>query len=189
MEQIEQTAAKAPTRASRAGASRQLLSRKALQQGAPETGEALEAAFPTPVSPETLAEPASCISSQQTSTGPHCPPAPAAWSSEDEAALQELLARRKAAGYQRRGRDLSAQLLKPGSIKPNPDTVASTIVTLVGEDGQLSRKELLFRMASASFPHPRARAHDESWCQGYVAGCIRNGFLAVAAEPSTHEED
>lgn len=189
MEQTEQTTAKVPTRASRAGASRQLLSRKALQQPVPESGEALEKAFPTPVSPETSADPLSRSSSALAVPPGEGPPAPAAWSSEDEAAFQALLARRKAAGYRRRGRDASSQLLKPGPIKPNPDTVASTILALVGEDGQLSRNELLSRMATASFPHPKARAQDEGWCQGYVAGCIRNGFLAVAAEPSTHEED
>ena len=28
--------------------------------------------------------------------------------------------------------------------------------------------------------HPKARPADKEWCQGYVAGAIRNGFLAVA---------
>jgi hypothetical protein len=106
------------------------------------------------------------------------------WSSEDETSFQGLLARRKAAGYQRRGRDLSRQVLEPGAIKPNPDTVVATIVALVTERGELRRGDLLATMADASFPHPRARPKDTGWCQGYIAGAIRNGFLAVAAEPS-----
>ncbi len=99
-----------------------------------------------------------------------------------------LLARRKAAGYQRRGKDTSAQPLKHGAIKPNPSTIAAAIVALIPDDGQLRRAGLLSRMATASFPHPKARPDDEGWCQGYIAGAIRNGFLAVADEPSAHAD-
>src|SRR5690606_37450391 len=118
-------------------------------------------------------------------------PAPALWSSEDEAALQGLLARRKAAGYKRRGKDLSTQALKPGAIKPNPDTTVATVVALVADRGQVSRGELLGLMAAASFPHPKARPQDSGWCQGYVAGAIRSGFLTVSDDtpsPSLGQE-
>lgn len=109
---------------------------------------------------------------------PAAPPAPA-WSSEDESALNALLARRKAAGYQRRGRDVSGQLIRAGEIKPNPNTVVAVIVGLVAERGSVGRSELIDLMASAAFPHGKARPADKGWCQGYVAGAIRSGFLAL----------
>jgi hypothetical protein len=114
-------------------------------------------------------------------------PQPAAtWSEEDEAALRALTARRRAAGFKRRGRDVGSQLLRPGEIKPNPDTVAATIVMLIGSRDSVTRAELLGLMASAVFPHPKAQPKDKGWCQGYVAGLIRSGFLAVVeAAPTT----
>jgi hypothetical protein len=44
-------------------------------------------------------------------------------------------------------------------------------------------------MASVTFPHPKARPTDASWCQGYVAGAIRNGFLSASDDkPGSGEE-
>ena len=123
-------------------------------------------------------------SSSAVTTAPAQPPAaPVDWSNEDETGFQALLARRKAAGYQRRGRDVSEQVLCRGTIKPNPDTVAATIVGIVAERVQIGRAELIGLMGQATFPHRKALPTDKGWCQGYVAGAIRNGFLAVAAEP------
>ncbi|MCP3733222.1 hypothetical protein M9978_22720 [Sphingomonas sp. MG17] len=108
------------------------------------------------------------------------PPAtPAAWSDADEALFQSLSARRKAAGFQRRGRDVSGQLLKVGAVQPNANTVTATIVALVAERGQVERGALLDAMATAAFPHPKAKPADRAWSQGWVAGALRDGFLAT----------
>lgn len=189
MEQTNSDTASVPMRATRVGASRKLLTRKALQQPIKGESPALEEHFPRNPPADTWPPPVSASSSLQDTAPAYGVPAPAAWSSEDEEAFQALLARRKAAGYRRHGKDLTAQLITPGSIRPNLDTVAATIVALVGEGGEISRGELLSRMATASFPHPKARAQDESWCQGYIAGAIRNGFLALAAESSSRCEE
>jgi len=110
-------------------------------------------------------------------------PAPT-WSDEDESALQALVTRRKAVGYQRRGRDVGAQLIRVGAITPNPKTVVAVIVAIVAEHGTIGRAELLEAMATAIFPHAKAQPTDKSWCQGYVAGAVRNGFLTLS-EPSS----
>ena len=75
---------------------------------------------------------------------------------------------------------MSSQILRPGTIKPNADTVVATIVGIVAERGELARAELVGRMGTAKFPHPKAQPTDKGWCQGYVAGAIRNGFLTAA---------
>jgi len=106
-------------------------------------------------------------------------PAAPTWSDEDERGFQALLARRKTAGV-RRTANSGAQQLQPGGIKPNPNTVVAVIVGLVAERGVISRRELVAAMVPVTFPHPKARPADPSWCQGYVAGAIRSGFLAVA---------
>ena len=90
-------------------------------------------------------------------------------------------ARRRAAGYQRRGRDVSGELLRVGAIAPNPNTVVAVIVGLVAERGTVTRGDLVAAMAAATFPHPKARPGDRAWCAGYVAGAKRDGFLAAAA--------
>lgn len=108
----------------------------------------------------------------------------AAWSPEDESAYQALLARRKAAGYNRRRRDVAAQRVCVGKITPNASTVVATVVALVAERGTPTRGELLDAMAKATFPHSRARPEDRGWCQGYVAGALRDGFLALSNENS-----
>ncbi len=110
--------------------------------------------------------------------------APVPWSAEDETNYQTLLARRKAAGHKRRGSDLSTQVLQLGTIKPNPDTIVATIVSIVAGRGQLSRAELIKLMGAAPLPNPKARPDDKGWCQGYISGAIRNGFLAVVPAPT-----
>lgn len=112
------------------------------------------------------------------------PAAPQPWSDEDESAFQALAARRKVAGYQRRGRNVDGQLITAGNIKPNGNTVVAVIVGLVAERGSVGRAELLDVMASANFPHRAARPDDRGWCQGYVAGALRDGFLALAEQPT-----
>lgn len=77
------------------------------------------------------------------------------------------------------------QKLRVGGIQPNPSTVPAVIVQLVAARSEVSRAELLAAMHDSGFPHPAARPRDRSWCQGYVAGAIRNGFLAVVPEPPT----
>ena len=66
-----------------------------------------------------------------------------------------------------------------GFITPNPNTTVAVIVGLIGERGSIARAELLDAMASVTLSHPKAQPADAGWCQGYVAGAIRNGFLRV----------
>ena len=101
------------------------------------------------------------------------------WTDEDEDQLRAMLARRKAAGFRKPSRDVGAQLLKVGGFNPNPNTVTASICALVALKGIITRKELLAEMADTVFPHPKAQPKDPKWCQGYVAGAIRNGFLKV----------
>jgi len=119
-----------------------------------------------------------------TATAPQ-PAAPALWSDEDESAYQSLLARRIAAGRGGRSKAVADQLIGLGSIKPNPNTIVAVIVGMVAKrGGSMPRGELLTAMANATFPHPKAQPADRGWCQGYVAGAVRNGFLTVGAEPA-----
>jgi hypothetical protein len=118
------------------------------------------------------------------------PPAPAAaatWTSEDETTLQALLARRKAAGFQRRGQDVSGQVIRAGTTKPNDGTVVATIVSLVEARGTVTRGELIQLMADTAFPYAKAKPDDAAWCQGYIAGAIRSGFLTVHAAAAATE--
>jgi hypothetical protein len=62
----------------------------------------------------------------------------------------------------------------------------AAIVGLVADRGSIRRCDLIDAMVSLTFPHPKARPSDRSWCQGYVAGAIRNGFLAVAGTSGNH---
>ena len=101
------------------------------------------------------------------------------WNEDDEADLRALLARRKAAGYRKPSRDVGGQIIKLGRISPNPNTVAASIVALVGLKGEITRRDLIADMADCSFPHPKAQPKDPAWCQGYVSGCIRNAFLEI----------
>ncbi len=171
----------------RAGSSRKLLARKALEKGRIEpASDVVEDSFPPPATQEheRPQEPQSGSSSLPAAALAQPPAVPPNWSSDDEAGLQGLLARRRAAGYQRRGKDVAGQRLQPGVIRPNEGTVAAVIVGIVAERGEMTRGALVDAMASAAFPHPKAQPTDKAWCQGYVAGAIRNGFLAVVAEAS-----
>jgi len=101
------------------------------------------------------------------------------WTEDDEADLRALLARRKAAGYRKPSRDVSGQIIKLGRISPNPNTVAASVVALVGLKGEVTRRDLIADMADCTFPHPKAQPKDPQWCTGYISGCIRNAFLEI----------
>lgn len=183
----------------RTGASTALLKRKAQEKAADAVmpvGMALEDNFPLaggkgqeaadkplePAVPALASEPTETpAQSLAAKPDPQCAAAPAAWSEADESAFQAMTARRKAAGFQRRGRDVGGQVLRVGDIAPNPNTVVAVLVGLVPPSGEIARNALLRAMAGATFPHPRAKPQDASWRQGYIAGAIRDGFLAVVA--------
>lgn len=101
------------------------------------------------------------------------------WTEDDEADLRELLARRKAAGYRKPSRDVGGQVIKLGRITPNPNTVAASIVALVGLKGEVTRRDLIADMADCTFPHPKAQPKDPQWCTGYISGCVRSAFLEI----------
>ena len=175
-------------RTGRSGSSRKLLQRKGEENGAmTSAAEALEDSFPelAPVVREPAQAPQAGSSSPPAATLALAPATPPFWSTEDEATFQTLLASRKAAGYQRRGKDVAGQLIRPGPIKPNEGTVAAVIVGIVAHDGTMNRGALVDAMATANFPHPKARPTDRGWCQGYVAGAIRSGSLVVAELSAT----
>lgn len=175
-------------RTGRSGISRKLLQRKAAEKAVltPAT-EVLEDSFPasaTAVDAPAQAPHGGSSSPPAATQGP-APATSPFWSTEDEVSLQTLLTRRKAAGYQRRGKDVAGQVIRPGAIKPNEGTVAAVIVGIVAYDGTMNRGALVDAMATANFPHLKARPTDRGWCQGYVAGAIRSGFLAVAELSAT----
>ena len=175
-------------RTGRSGISRKLLQRKAAEKAVltPAT-DALEDSFPasaTAVDAPAQAPQAGSSSPLAATLAP-APATPPLWSSEDEASLQTLMATRKASGYQRRGKDVARQKLQPGALKPNEGTVAAVILGIVADAGTMSRGAIVDAMATANFPHPKARPTDRGWCQGYVAGAIRSGFLAVAELSAT----
>lgn len=194
-------AATGGTLATRPSASRKLLTMKAGKAAAatPVDGDALEDSFPGPVqtgqasaAPEApaadvatpVAEPTPASTGMPAPTAPVVPAA-STWAEQDERAFQAMAARRKAAGYQRRGRDVGAQVLRAGTIAPNSGTVAAVIVALVAERGVVSRDDLIAAMAAATFPHSQARPTEKGWCQGYIAGCARDGFLALVSAGSS----
>lgn len=109
------------------------------------------------------------------------------WSEDDERVFAAMAVRRKASGFQRRGKNVGGQLLRAGSIVPNPGTVVATIVSLVASRGPVTRANLLEAMAATEFGNAKARPREHSWCQGYVAGCVRDGFLEVVAEQDAVE--
>ena len=185
------------TLTNRSGASRKLLARKALATAPPiHEGEGIEDSFPSTPSPASCDGDSSCAAPSTTDgstlTSLFTPepdatvetPPDRIWSEADESAFQVWAARRKAAGFQKRGKDVSGQMMAVGNITPNAGTVASVIVSLVEGRGEVSRAELIDAMRSAEFANPKARPTDRGWCQGYVAGCIRDGFLRVAASGS-----
>ena len=109
---------------------------------------------------------------------------PQSWTEFDESAFRSLQQRRKLAGHKARGADVAGQLLRVGPIKPNANTVASAIVGLLPATGSITRSELLARMAATDFTSKSAKPDDRNWCQGYVAGVIRSGFVDVMSETS-----
>ena len=126
--------------------------------------------------------------SSETTTSPSPPLSAAqAWSEHDESSFQGMLASRKAAGFQRRGKDVSAQLIRVGDIKPNDGTVIATIVALVAEHGAITRARLLDLMQAATFSHPKAKPEDRGWCQSYIAGAGRMHAVAFEAGTSVGE--
>lgn len=192
------------TLTSRPNASRKLLARKAAEKlallsngdsvedsfppapGNAATNEQLAAGAAMDSAPPELPVPSLVLAGTVSPTVPAATPQPTpAWSNEDERTFKAQSARRKAAGYRMRGRDVGGQQFSVGNIKPNPSTTVAVIVGLVAARGSIARAELVAAMASVSFPHPKARPADPGWCQGYVAGAIRNGFLTVATEHST----
>lgn len=185
------------TLTNRSGASRKLLARTSLTTTPPILeGEGIEDSFPSAASPATNADDSSSAAPSHTDgTTPASlfTPEPAAavqaspdrvWSEIDEIAFQAMTARRKAAGFKKRGKDVSGHIIAIGSITPNAGTVASVVVSLVEGRGKVSRADLIDAMRSAEFANPKARRTDRGWCQGYVAGCIRDGFLRVTVPAS-----
>ena len=76
--------------------------------------------------------------------------------------------------------------MRLGSITPNPNTVVAVIVGLVTKrGGSMRRSDLVAAMAGATYPHGKAKPEDKGWCNGYIAGAVRNGFLALANEAVT----
>lgn len=155
---------------------------------APETGatdiarvrKTLSAKLAAKAEPAAVSGPAEAATPADTPTVT-MPAAPAPqWSDEDETLFNTLAARRKAARGGRRGRDVGSQVIRPGQIAPNPGTVVSVIVSLVAELGTVSRAALVAAMGQAAFANAKAKPQDAGWCQGYIAGALRDGFLAVA---------
>lgn len=171
--------------ATRPNASSKLLARKAVEQARATLGEGdtLEDAFPKPVAlPAAAAPPLAAPTAPIAAANGNHGAQPSTWSDEDESAFQAMSARRKAAGYQRRGRDVGGQVLTVGAITPNAGTVSAVIVGLLTQAGTMSRAALLDAMAGAAFTHPKAKPQDRGWCQGYVSGALRDGFLALAKQ-------
>lgn len=96
----------------RSGISRKLLQRKAAEKAVltPAT-DVLEDSFPASATAVDAPAPAPQAGSSSPLAATLAPALakPPLWSSEDEASLQTLLARRKAAGYQRRGKDVAGR--------------------------------------------------------------------------------
>lgn len=174
----------------RAATSRKTLSAKTKEfPAAPTVGEpgkagAEVAAAPLPAKPDKAGLTAALTEAPDmvASPLPIAPVAEPVWSNEDEATFQAMFERRKAARFFRRGRDTGGQLLRQGAVAPNPGTVNAIIVGLIAERDSISRGDLVAAMASAKFPQTKARPTDRAWCQGYVAGALRDGFLALVGE-------
>jgi hypothetical protein len=124
--------------------------------------------------------PSAVVEGQSAPAAPTLPAVASSWSEADERAYQAMAARRKAAGFQRRGRDVSAQRIRLGAIQPNAHTVVATIAAIVGEKGVVTRGELIDLMGTATFANAKAKPTDRDWCTGYIAGAMRDGFLALA---------
>ncbi|BBF68815.1 hypothetical protein [Sphingomonas bisphenolicum] len=122
--------------------------------------------------------PSTIVKNQSAPAAPAQLPTVSPWSEADERAYQAMAARRKAAGFQRRGRNVSAQQVILGAVTPNPGTVYATIAAIVGAAGNISRGELIDLMATATFSNVKAKPTDRNWCTAYIAGAARDGVLA-----------
>lgn len=147
--------------ASRPANSRKLLSQKARERVPTTSGPSLEDSFPT--------------------TSPMIVPAIA---TEPPGGVVESSAPAAAPVVKSPTSPNRKPRLRPGDIAPNAGTIVAAIVRLVVERGEISRQELIALMSDATLAHPKARPAEKGWSQGYVAGAIRGGFLAVASEPS-----
>ncbi len=164
---------------SRANASPALLQRKALERAKAHTtaDDTIEDSFPA-ASCQNLA---SNVAAELPKHAPEV--AMPVWSSEDESQFRELSGRRKAAGYRVGKTRDRGEFLTLGDIKPNPNTVVAVIVALVAARGIIGRPDLVAAMAGGKFPNKKAQPQDKGWCQGYIAGALRNGFLKAANQP------
>jgi hypothetical protein len=136
-------------------------------------------AAPTSGDEGSASPPSTIVEDHSASVAPVLAPDWPAWSQADEKAYQLLLSRRKVAGFQKRGRDVSAQTIRTGAITPNSGTVNSAIFELVKLHGPISRGQLLDLMATPAFAHPKAKGSDRAWSQGYLQGAISSGFLQI----------
>lgn len=116
------------------------------------------------------------------------PQAEVAWTDEDEAAYQAVLARRKATKGKRapaasRNRMADDAVLLVGPAPVTGKSVYSTIKQVVaqaGEDG-IKRGELVAKLQTADFASPHAKKDDAAWLKGWVSGAVRAGVLVVQA--------
>jgi hypothetical protein len=188
----------------RPGASRSLLAKKARQNARrAEQGEPIEAAFPisevaveqgtSAAKPDNAGSPSAVA--RQTAVaateGSHAGVgADQATTVSDDAYTGDQAG--AGAGPLRRGAPsvIATQQLTLGTNKPNPGTVFAIIAGIVQERGQLTRAALIDAMPSTAFPQAKARPEDKAWCQGYVAGALRGGFLAEveASDAPVHGE-
>lgn len=150
----------------RAGNSRKLLSRKARERAPVASEVSLESCFPQ----------ASPCAAQDVTTEPMT-------------GVIELSPAASAPSVTSAKSGKAKLKLRPGDIAPNPGTIVAAIVRLVVERGELSRPELVELMSDATLAHPKARPAEKGWSQGYVAGAIRGGFLAVTSEPLAAQAD
>jgi hypothetical protein len=151
------------------------------QAAAAPVVDIIESTAPAALASEPAATlPSIVVEDQAALATPALPAAVSSWSEADERAYQSLAARRKAAGFQRRGRDVSAQRVVLGAVTPNPGTVYATIAAIVGAAGNVGRGELIDLMATATFTNAKAKPTDRNWCTAYIAGAARDGVLAWA---------
>lgn len=108
-----------------------------------------------------------------------------AWSEDDEAAYQELLARRRTAKV-RRASGATVRLgddavLVVGPTPAEGKSVMSTIRAVVAVHGEAGvvRSVLLAELGSAKFESAAAKPTDPGWLKGWVAGAFRQGVLAI----------
>ena len=107
------------------------------------------------------------------------------WSEADEAAYQDLLARRRAAKVRRTSgatvRLGDDAVLVVGPILAEGKSVMSTIRAVVAAHGEAGvvRSALLAELGSTKFESAAAKPTDPGWLKGWVAGAFRQGVLAI----------